>query len=72
MALFQSKAKNCHLMVPISVNTLRMIVDCVSGCGPKCVAARHVPLGGSFFWDGWSGSFRGSYFWGGLTFGTGV
>ena len=71
MALFQSKAKICHLMVPISVNTLRMIVDCVSGRRPKCVAARHVPLGGSYFWDGWSGSFKGVLLLGGLTFGAG-
>ena len=54
----QSKAKTYHLMVPISVNTLRMIVDCVSGRRPKCVAALHVLLGGSYFRDGWPGSFR--------------
>ena len=69
-ALFQSKAKTYHLMVSISVHTLWMIVDCVSGRRPKCVAALHVPFGGSYFWDGWSGSFRGVFLLGlGLTFG---
>ena len=43
---------------------------CVSGRRPKCVAALHVPLGGAYFWYGWSGSFRGVLLLGrGLTFG---
>ena len=48
-------------------------MDCVSGARPKCVAALHVPLGGSYFWVHWSWSFRGvlllgrglNFFWGG-------
>ena len=68
---FKATNKQITLLVSISVHILRMIVDCVSGARPKCVAALHRPLGGLTFGTVGPGS-RGLTFEGGGYFRVGI